>query len=374
MLSRRDCRVRLAPLGYSTRRRCWFDRPGRSPGGSKADPVGLGRACVAVVRLVLPHEADATVGPVAVRDARVRVALAGHGTRCRAVAWPPASRDPAWRKTQLAGNRMAGCESLDAAALNENAMSLPTKHGLIEVDAGCEGIVSGSIGVDEMGHANKKERVGGENSFHELRIYHNEELLCAQYREPIGSGRLTLLRLPGQEAAYEYDGGRVSSVTLRDLTEPGRPAATTSFGYNGSGLMAWVNGPRTDVNDHTWFQYDADGNVAERIDSLGHRYLFEYDDSGRLNTMTDPNGLRTQLAVDERESSGYVLAHGDTHALARSKIRMDGPEFRTHSKTRMAGRSTVDPKDGHDHCGHRGLGSKRLWATGRYVRTRTRSS
>ncbi|MBL4606614.1 MAG: putative Ig domain-containing protein, partial [Pseudomonadales bacterium] len=76
---------------------------------------------------------------------------------------------------------------------------------------------------------------------------------------------------------------------------------SSSFTYNGNGQILTIDGPRTDVNDITTFEYDVQGNRTKTINALGQETHFTaYDASGRLLSMTDPNGVITQLNYDPR--------------------------------------------------------------------------
>ncbi len=76
---------------------------------------------------------------------------------------------------------------------------------------------------------------------------------------------------------------------------------SSSFTYNVNGQVLTIDGPRTDVNDITTFEYDAQGNRSKTINALGQETLFtSYDASGRLLSMTDPNGVITNLTYDPR--------------------------------------------------------------------------
>ena len=64
-----------------------------------------------------------------------------------------------------------------------------------------------------------------------------------------------------------------------------------------------VNGPRTDVTDTTTYVYDeATGNLVSVTNAVGHQTTFaNYDAHGKPRQITDPNGLVTTLAWDERQ-------------------------------------------------------------------------
>ncbi|MGA9033174.1 MAG: RHS repeat-associated core domain-containing protein [Sulfuricaulis sp.] len=82
---------------------------------------------------------------------------------------------------------------------------------------------------------------------------------------------------------------------------------TISLGYNTSGQVNSINGPRTDVSDITTLEYyectigGACGQLKKVINALGHITAYDlYDANGRLKQMTDPNGLKTSYTYDAR--------------------------------------------------------------------------
>ncbi len=85
---------------------------------------------------------------------------------------------------------------------------------------------------------------------------------------------------------------------------------TSSFTYNSLGQMLNSNGPRTDVTDVTTYTYFASndalgnyriGDLNTVTNALGHATTISaYDANGRPKTITDPNGLVTQLTYTPR--------------------------------------------------------------------------
>jgi len=79
------------------------------------------------------------------------------------------------------------------------------------------------------------------------------------------------------------------------------------LGYNASGQVSSINGPRTDINDVTTLEYyecttgGACGQLKKVTNALGHITTYDlHDANGRLKQMTDPNGLRTTYTYDPR--------------------------------------------------------------------------
>lgn len=82
---------------------------------------------------------------------------------------------------------------------------------------------------------------------------------------------------------------------------------TVTLGYNPSGQVNSLNGPRTDVSDITTLEYNvcttggACGQLQRVTNALGHITTYDlYDANGQLKQMIDPNGLRTSYTYDTR--------------------------------------------------------------------------
>ena len=110
---------------------------------------------------------------------------------------------------------------------------------------------------------------------------------------------LTITR-PGRSTTFTYDSaGRMLTRTETD-TASGAIRRWTHT-YNGQGLLASVDGPRTDVADTTTYAYNAQGNLVSVTNAKGQVTQFTaYDAHGRPLSMTDPNGLVTTFTYDLR--------------------------------------------------------------------------
>ena len=99
-----------------------------------------------------------------------------------------------------------------------------------------------------------------------------------------------------------------TQIIQRGYTPAGTSVSrTVTLGYNPSGQVNSLNGPRTDVNDVTTLDYytcttgNACGQLQRIANALGHITTYDlYDANGRLLQMTDPNGLRTGYTYDPR--------------------------------------------------------------------------
>jgi len=124
-------------------------------------------------------------------------------------------------------------------------------------------------------------------------------------------------RLPVQVTAaglvveFDYnDAGqlieRIERDTLAELTALQKilqqyPERVWSYGYNAQGLLQSVDGPRTDVQDITEFEYDTNGNRTAVINALGHRSeVIAVNERGLPEQVRDANGLVTELKYNSR--------------------------------------------------------------------------
>ena len=114
--------------------------------------------------------------------------------------------------------------------------------------------------------------------------------------------------VPGQTIEYTYDAnGRMLTKTIRDTQAQSIPytttgnTRTTSYSYNAQGLVASIDGPRTDVNDVTTYSYDANGDVHKVTNALGHvNEVVARDPRGLPTLLKDENGLETSFTYDAR--------------------------------------------------------------------------
>lgn len=101
---------------------------------------------------------------------------------------------------------------------------------------------------------------------------------------------------------------------------------TVSYTYNPQGLIATLDGARTDVNDITTFEYDAQGNRTKITNALGQiTQITQHDASGRPLRLVDanqvtvltyhPRGWLTSISVNERTTTldydavGQLIKH-----------------------------------------------------------------
>jgi RHS repeat-associated protein len=111
-----------------------------------------------------------------------------------------------------------------------------------------------------------------------------------------------------KRVTISYSGNLPTVITRSGYTPIGGVVSrTVSLGYNATGQVTSINGPRTDVNDVTTLTYydctagGACGQLQRITNALGQTTTFDnYDAAGRLTEMTDPNGLKTTYSYDAR--------------------------------------------------------------------------
>jgi len=84
------------------------------------------------------------------------------------------------------------------------------------------------------------------------------------------------------------------------------------YGYNDQGLVNLIDGPRTDVQDLTHFEYDARGRVTRVTNALGHSSeLSDFNAYNQPRRMVDANGIETQLSYDPMGRLTQSITYAD---------------------------------------------------------------
>ncbi|MEN8128818.1 MAG: RHS repeat-associated core domain-containing protein [Pseudomonadota bacterium] len=134
--------------------------------------------------------------------------------------------------------------------------------------------------------------------------------------------RPTLIDEPGKRTEYSYDdSGQLLSRTERD-TATGATRRWT-YTYTAAGLLDTVNGPRTQVNDLTDYDYDAQNNRVRITNALGHiTQITAHDAQGRPLTLIDANAVTTTLGYHPR---GWLASRtvGSGTSAARTTFDYD---------------------------------------------------
>ena len=114
---------------------------------------------------------------------------------------------------------------------------------------------------------------------------------------------------PGQTIDMTYDtAGRLLTRTIKDTQTQSVPYTTTNntrtwtYTYNAAGLVATINGPRTDVTDTTTFTYDANDELWKVTNALSQveTEIVSRNSLGLPTAVKDINGVTTELAYDVR--------------------------------------------------------------------------
>ena len=133
----------------------------------------------------------------------------------------------------------------------------------------------------------------------------------------------TSVTTPGQKIEYAYSGQNLISRKITDLQDQTLPYSTngnvrlTEYSYNSLGFIETIDGPRTDVNDVTSYEYDEVGNVTKIINPLGHETIFlSRDARGLPLSIEDANGVVSEMEYDPR---GNLLSVAVKHVSGDSK-------------------------------------------------------
>jgi YD repeat-containing protein len=119
----------------------------------------------------------------------------------------------------------------------------------------------------------------------------------------------TSITEPNRTTSFTYDGaGRVLTRTITDTSVTPNVARTWTYTYNSFGRVLTEDGPRTDVSDVTTYTYYncttgyQCGQLNTITNAAGHVTTFNaYDVHGQPTQTTDPNGLVSTLAYDNRQ-------------------------------------------------------------------------
>ena len=129
--------------------------------------------------------------------------------------------------------------------------------------------------------------------------------------------------------------GRVERRTETDVSSQTVPYSTngrqrswnysyTFYSGTAKVMTETIDGPRTDVNDTTVREFDAEGNLIKVTNPLGHITLLEnYDANGRPGRITDANGTVTNLTYHPR---GWLL----TSSLSDPELGAITTEYQYH--------------------------------------------
>jgi len=120
------------------------------------------------------------------------------------------------------------------------------------------------------------------------------------------------LRLPikitesGKETTFTYNSDGLM-LTRTETDTVTFDSSTTTYTYDLDGNVLTIDGPRTNIDDVITYTYSSGNRATMSIDPDGAgsappqvTNFTSYDNSGRLLSMTDPNGVVTTMAYDAR--------------------------------------------------------------------------
>ena len=110
----------------------------------------------------------------------------------------------------------------------------------------------------------------------------------------------TRIEEPGKRSEFSYDDNARLHTRSEHDTATGALRRWT-YTYTAEGLLDSVDGPRSDVQDITDHDYDAQGNRIRTTNALGHiTEITAHDAHGRPLSRVDANGVTTALDYDAR--------------------------------------------------------------------------
>ncbi len=132
-----------------------------------------------------------------------------------------------------------------------------------------------------------------------------------------------------------HNGGLLlAKQTITDRTT--NAVRTTTFTYNPAGLLATIDGPRTDVNDITRFEYNAQGLRTKTTNALGHSTtITTFNATGKPTAITDANGDTITLTYDVM---GRLLSSQQAEQIKRFTYDANG----LLTQSTLANGSTID--------------------------------
>jgi RHS repeat-associated protein len=132
---------------------------------------------------------------------------------------------------------------------------------------------------------------------------------------------------------WNPNNGRLKEVTQTDTTTHSVPYSTSgqtrvwtyTYTTDAAGLLASADGPLSGAGDTVFYTYNANGFVAMVTNEVGLVTTFTaWNGRGQPTSMTDPNGVVTSLAYDERGRLTEITVDPGANQ-ARTSIAYNGP-------------------------------------------------
>ncbi len=167
-----------------------------------------------------------------------------------------------------------------------------------------------SFNYDSNGYPNSMVDANGNTSY----LAYNERGLQISHTKAVGTADTQTKTLvwhetlnlpvaiqePGNITYYKYDSnGNV--LEKRKVDSATKAEQVWTYTYTSFGAIETENGPRTDVNDITHYQYFPNGRLWRIVNAMGHVLeVLEYDLHGRPVKLKDENAVITAISYDLR--------------------------------------------------------------------------
>ncbi len=110
-------------------------------------------------------------------------------------------------------------------------------------------------------------------------------------RKELGQGEIKYrYDAQGRPIAAEHAGGRVQHRVFDEVGNPHRHPQFNDRRHAASGVVQWVDG--------TTYEFDACGQLEQKVDADGATWRYHWTDGGRLRMVTRPDGEQVEMAYD----------------------------------------------------------------------------
>jgi RHS repeat-associated protein len=222
---------------------------------------------------------------------------------------------------------------------------IKNSHGSVKVSGvnsktcpSCPLLDNASFNYDNKGYPNSTLDANGNTdylSYNErgLQISHTKAARTAEEQTSTQVWHETLnlpvaIHEPGRSTYYSYDNnGNV--LEKRRVDTATKATQIWTYTYTPLGSIETEDGPRTDVNDVTSYQYYPNGRLQRIVNALGQALeVLDYDSHGRPLKLKDENAVITTLNYDlrgrltSRDTGGEVtgLSYDSTGRLVQTAL------------------------------------------------------